>query len=338
MVNIFRKVIMETKFDVDKLKEEYDQIINVHQKFCKELERILSELILQDNIELGFPVSSRVKTWDSIQNKLQRVSLKINKATDYQDLVGIRLILLFPRDIAKIEQLINKTFKVEREYDTGEKLKPDQFGYKSIHIIIQIPESWFGMPTMAQFRGCRAEIQIRTLAQHLWAEASKVLQYKNENNVPVPLKRSISRVSALLELIDLELERVLEGKEDYRDTLLIKVPEQNLDADLLEVLLNKLLPTKNKDKQEYYSELLLELFYFEIDTPDKLTKFLKNHEKDILQMDQEIVSQKRTSHLVFSQEEKERIDSGVFLTHTGLVRQALDNQYGREWRSKLFTE
>lgn len=329
---------MESKFDIDKLKEEYDQTINVHQKLCTELVRVLNDLTLQENIELGFPISSRVKTWDSIQGKLQRVNLKINKVTDYQDLAGIRLILLFPRDVGKIEKLINKKFKVEKAYDTGNRLKPDQFGYKSIHFIVQIPESWLEFPTMSQFKGYRAEIQIRTLAQHLWAEASKVLQYKNENNVPDPLKRSISRVSALLELIDLELERVLDDKENYRNIVSENIPEQKLNADLLEILLTNLLPVKNKDKQEYYSELLVELFHFGIDTPEKITKFLKKHEKDILQTDKEIVQQKKTSNRIFSEDEKERIASEVFLTYTGLVRQALDNEYGIEWRSQMLVE
>jgi ppGpp synthetase/RelA/SpoT-type nucleotidyltranferase len=59
------------------------------------------------------------------------------------------------------------------------------------------------------------ELQLRTLAQHIWAVASHKLQYKREASVPVPIRRSINRVSALLEMVDLEFDRVLLEREQY---------------------------------------------------------------------------------------------------------------------------
>ena len=78
-----------------------------------------------------------------------------------------------------------------------------------------MPDDWLNVPTFREFKGLRAELQIRTLAQQLWAAASHKLQYKRESSVPYPIRRSIHRVAALLETVDLELERVLSERDPH---------------------------------------------------------------------------------------------------------------------------
>ena len=53
-----------------------------------------------------------------------------------------------------------------KQYDTSERLKDDQFGYSSIHIVAALPSEWLKVPTMSGLEDLKAEIQVRTLAQH----------------------------------------------------------------------------------------------------------------------------------------------------------------------------
>lgn len=105
------------------------------------------------------------------------------------------------RDVKRVSDLLSQNFVILRQYDTGERLKKDQFGYSSIHVILEVPEEWLKVPTISGLAGFVAEVQIRTLAQHIWAEVSHTLQYKREDNVPDPLVRDIHRLSALLETL-----------------------------------------------------------------------------------------------------------------------------------------
>jgi putative GTP pyrophosphokinase len=98
------------------------------------------------------------------------------------------------------------TFDIIKQENTTRKLREDQFGYSSMHYVVRFPKDWLVVPAMALFGEMKAEIQVRTIAQHLWADASHILQYKNEENIPEPIKRSIHRVSAILETVDLEFE------------------------------------------------------------------------------------------------------------------------------------
>src|SRR5262249_41621118 len=153
---------------------------------------------------LSVPVQTRVKSQASVLEKLERLKARSIKLTELQDLVGFRIILQFRRDVAKIIELLAKNFKIVEQYDTAERLKADQFGYSSIHFVVELQDSWLAVPTMSAFGGTRAEIQVRTTAQHIWAAASHTLQYKNEASVPPGIRRAIHRVSALLETVDLE--------------------------------------------------------------------------------------------------------------------------------------
>jgi putative GTP pyrophosphokinase len=78
---------------------------------------------------------------------------------------------------------------LERQ-DAQLRLAEDQFGYASIHFAVELPASWLRVPSRAGLGGLRAEIQVRTTAQHIWAAASHKLQYKHEESDAVNGSRS----------------------------------------------------------------------------------------------------------------------------------------------------
>ena len=259
-----------------------------------------------------------------------------------QDLVGIRIILLFKRDTELIADLIRKSFKMVKEYNSVDKLADNEFGYSSIHQIIELSDGWIKVPTLKEFGNIKAEIQIRTLAQHSWAEASTNFQYKNEENVPKPLKRTISRISALLETVDLEFERILQERTNYKDEIkeiqLTKKSVQKLDVELLKQILNDKLPGKNKTNFENYSSLLDSLSLQNIENSGELISLIEKYLSKTVNDDQEIAKEiidnykkrrpESTSHgyTALSDEDRNRAKSGKFLTHTGFIRHMLNLQ------------
>jgi hypothetical protein len=195
---------------------------------------------------------------------------------------------------------------------------------------VAFPKHWLSVPSLATIGDLTAEIQVRTLSQHVWAAASHVLQYKNETSVPLPVRRSIHRVSALLETVDLEFERVLTEREHYRATLGDE-PVETLNADSLEHVLGGLLPVQNKEESEPFSELLVELSDLGIRTSEALTSLVKKHLGEEMNQDR-----KYAKTVAYdddrSDEERSRANKGFFFTHVGLVRGILELEFGNEWR------
>jgi ppGpp synthetase/RelA/SpoT-type nucleotidyltranferase len=218
-VNVSPKKNVTETYDLQQLEQEYQALRPVMEGFSKELTNQLQKLLDDAGISLGFPIQSRVKTWDSISEKLERLPRRFKGVKEIQDLVGVRIILLFHRDIERTGALLANNFQVTRQYNTMELLGADRFGYSSVHYIVELPKEWLAVPTLAKMGGLIAEIQVRTLAQHIWAETSNKLQYKQEESVPPAVRRAISRASALLETLDLEFERVLIERDAYRGDL-----------------------------------------------------------------------------------------------------------------------
>ena len=317
------------------LHQQYSELLPVAQRFCTGITNQIERLLEDDRIVLAFPIEHRVKAWDSISEKIKMTSVQdirnLQDVRELQDLIGLRIILLFKRDTSKVCDLIKKSFKVIKHYNTDERLKENQFGYSSIHFVIELPEEWLTVPTFNDFSKLCAEIQVRTVSQHIWAAASHTLQYKQEVSVPTSVLRSIYRVSALLEIVDLEFERVLNERDHYRSKL--DTSSGNiLNVDLLEKLLDEMLPSENKVQNEQYSELLEDLNYFGINTSDAIKQLIEKH--------QEYIKSEELKWLCLGRAEADaddefidhkRIEKGVFFQHVGLVRNALEAEFGDNW-------
>ena len=323
----------------DQLQVEYEENYPLYVKLCSELVTQLNELIIEEKINTAFPIESRVKTIKSIFDKCNRKNLCPSELGEISDIIGLRIILLFKRDLDKVCEILEKNFAIIKKEDIQQRLSTDQFGYGSIHYELKPPETWLSVPTLRRLQGIQAEVQVRTASQHIWASTSHILQYKRDSDVPIPIRRSINRAAALLEIVDLEFERVLHEREDYIEHI-DKDKTINLNTDSLRDLLDKILPEENNSTQENYAGLLEDLRYFDINIGSDLEDIISRNWNIVKNIEDEQVSlnQKRLEDgkSVKGTSEK-RTKNNVFFTHVGLVRTALDAEFEdafREYRSE----
>lgn len=309
-----------------RIVDEYTGIAPRAERLRAVLCEQLQDLFGRGGLTLGVPLESRVKTLDSITQKLESRTGEISHLTELADLVGVRAILLFRRDLVRAANLIHSTFVIVSSEDASTRLNEAQFGYQSLHITLQLPSEWARVPTMADLCELRAEVQVRTVAQHIWAASSHKLQYKQESSVPPPVRRAIHRVSALLETVDLELERVLSDREVYVGS---RSPDddQALNVDNLPAVLAGVFPAVNRKGDENYAELLEELLRLGIVSTAELRAVLDAHAEAALKADAALVEKKRRSGNYLGTT-KERIEAGVFFSHVGLAREALESKFG----------
>lgn len=331
-------------FKEDILKENYSANVLLYNDFCKEFVKQIKYLIDEENISLATPLSYRVKTWTSILGKVEKYDLKPTTIQEINDFAGLRIILLFNRDVSSIIKTIDKHFIVLRKEDTIDRLKDNQFGYGSVHFELQFPENWLGTPTLKRFAGLTIEVQVRTNAQHIWASTSHLLQYKNESSTPIPLRRSLNRTAALLEMVDLEFERLLREREEYISSISEQNNDTVLDVEILKDITSSSLPDKNKmiEDTESYSLLLENLVDLGINTKANFIDLISENLEHALKVDQEKVTELLKQ--IESEQEvnsfiKERVkDNNVYYSHVGLVRKMLRHKFGEETVANLFEE
>lgn len=321
----------------DKLELEYKEKSSLYDRFCSEVVKQLEELLSQANISTAFSIESRVKSWTSICEKCERHKLTPKNLDEIEDFAGVRLILLFIRDHDKTCDIIEKNFKVLKKEDVTERLEENKFGYSSIHYVITPPIGWFSLPSLKNLKGFKAEVQVRTASQHIWAAASHILQYKREKDVPIPLQRSINRVAALLETVDVEFERVLSKRGQYIKTI-EKVEDEVLNTDSLRKTLERLLPKENLDLFENYSELLVDLRNFRVTKVKELEEIIKNNWDRVKEEEASLFLARKEEFekdIPLIGTSKARIRKGVFYTHVGLTRVALKIEFGKKFKDYI---
>jgi putative GTP pyrophosphokinase len=128
---------------------------------------------LRDPIE---HYKSRIKTADSMRDKLKRYGLPCSKEaalTGVFDAAGIRIICTFLDDVYSVMDMIKKQRDIEivEEKDYIKNPKPN--GYRSYHVICRVP-----VHLDNEVRRVYVEIQIRTIAMDCWASLEHQLKYK----------------------------------------------------------------------------------------------------------------------------------------------------------------
>lgn len=155
--------------------------------------------------ELGLPamVQARAKDVSSFAGKIQRPEKgytdPLNEITDF---CGARVITLTLDGVTRICDYIEKHFEIfwEDSEDKLDSLGSNTFGYLSTHYIVAFREGEFPAETVPpELIGLKAEIQVRTLLQHAWADIAHEFSYKSALNLPMAWRRELSRLAALLE-------------------------------------------------------------------------------------------------------------------------------------------
>ncbi len=315
------------------LKSEYQNAVGMFERFCSELITQLNELLRIESVIPALPIQHRVKSWESIETKCGRYGNVPSNLAGIPDIAGLRIVLLFERDLNVVTRIIEKNLQVLHKEDTRERLGIGEFGYGSIHYEVTPPGRWLEVPTLKGLKGLKGEIQVRTASQHIWATASHILQYKRESDVPPPLRRAINRAAALLEIVDLEFERVLSERDHY----IVSGPlagDQVLNTDSLKLLLNDLWPLDNRKDDDPYSELLEDLRKFDVKTSTSLRTLINKHHEAAIAEERGIVADRQKAlaegkELIGTTEE--RVKKGVYFTHVGLTRNVLGNEFGDDF-------
>lgn len=198
---------------VDYWVEKYKEKRHLYEDLTKRLQNLLEDVCTKKEIKALF--ESRTKDIESFKKKISKEDKSYNNPLeDITDLSGSRIILFSLSDVDKVVNLIANEFTIDykRSIDKSKQLEPDRFGYLSQHYIVKTHENRKNLSEWSSVSELWAEIQVRTTLQHAWATVEHLAVYKNEKDVPKKLRRRFSRLSALFELADEELDSLLKER------------------------------------------------------------------------------------------------------------------------------
>jgi putative GTP pyrophosphokinase len=198
----------------DSILREYDERRSLYQQFNDKLRVLLEDLLGRDATIHLHSISGRLKDRDSLAKKIQRKAYA--RLDDITDISGVRIITYYDEEVDSVARVIESEFEIDPDNSVDKRKKAlDTFGYLSSHYIVRLRPVRLQLPEYKIFSRCQAEIQIRSIIQHAWAEIEHDLGYKSQTAVPPPVRRQFFRLAALLELADNEFTRLKEELTGY---------------------------------------------------------------------------------------------------------------------------
>jgi ppGpp synthetase/RelA/SpoT-type nucleotidyltranferase len=207
-----------------RILHEYRAELQLYNGFGLKLETLISELLASAQIRVH-SVSHRIKDESSLAEKLARPGNKYTGLPDVTDICGVRVITYFAGEVDAVAHLIEREFSIDRvnSIDKRAAIDPDRFGYLSVHYVVSLELTRVSLPEYAPFRDCTAEVQIRSILQHAWAEIEHDLGYKSRSAVPRDIIRQFSRLASILELADEGFNSLRKNLSTYQSEVSAKI-------------------------------------------------------------------------------------------------------------------
>ena len=177
-------------------------------------------------------VTGRAKSVASFAAKADRsvdgVPVYSDPLEEITDQIGLRVITYIHSDVSAVADLLSDQLTILDDRDMGqETAREGRFGYASRHLLVALDQARTTPSTYEHLGHRRAQIQVRTVLQHAWAEFEHAIRYKG--TIPEEyvhdLDRRFTLAAGLLELADREFSQI-------RDQLQATVTDQRTEQDV----------------------------------------------------------------------------------------------------------
>lgn len=193
--------------DFEKLMEIYNEAKNQLTFQLELLKEALKQYCEYDVIN---NITSRIKTPESIINKMKKKNLDINYQNlieNINDIAGIRLVCTFSNDIQRVKKLIQRMQTIEILNEKDYISKPKKSGYSAYHMIVEMP---------MEYEGCtiyvKIEIQICTMAMNFWSSTEHKIKYKAKGKLSKTDSKKLEIYAKIINKLDKKIEKMYRKK------------------------------------------------------------------------------------------------------------------------------
>lgn len=198
------------------LEADYERRRPAYQSALEDFQRLLDQRLAEAGLHPT--VKGRIKSFDSLYKKkiriLRQARLEGRPPIPITDVIGLRVVCPFLGDLEHVVKLLSSAFTVQEVDRKGAERSFREFGYESIHLLVELPKELGAARPGLDIHVC--EIQLRTIVQEAWAEVEHELVYKAEfNPFDEPMKRKLAALNANLSLSDIIFQEI----RDYQHRL-----------------------------------------------------------------------------------------------------------------------
>ncbi len=160
-------------------------------------------------------IKTRLKSVNSIREKLQRKGLSMNAETveeNIYDVAGLRVICSFPEDVYVLADALTGQDDVTLIEKKDYIARPKPNGYRSLHLIIEVP-----IFLAKEKRKMKVEIQLRTIAMDCWASLEHQLRYKKDFEFTSEMAHELALCANLSAELDVRMDALRQIVTEKKD-------------------------------------------------------------------------------------------------------------------------
>ncbi len=216
LINL-EKNIDNTYREIDYRNDEYKSVMEIYYAALIKTKNIIKDLQKELNKYAGYEiihdVTSRIKSYDSIINKMKKKKINFTYEElieNINDIAGIRIICMSEEDIYKIVKILSsmQEINVIKEKDYIKNCKKS--GYSAYHLIVEVPiykedkRVWV-----------KVEIQIKTMAMDFWSCIEHKVKYKSSKEISKRDSKKLKVYAKIISKINRSMIKMYKNNYKY---------------------------------------------------------------------------------------------------------------------------
>lgn len=227
--------------DYGKQIQQYKELRPTYKGFAEGMRKLLTALA--EPICPSVIVQARAKSVKSFADKVWLREIRKKKPPykdplkEITDLCAARVITHTKKEVEAVGKRIRDKFRIVEGLDKVKLLQPAEFGYRSHHFVVSLREdvkyTQMGLEAIPDsWRDLKAEIQVRTIVQHAWADIGHDRIYKGEMTPTDTLRREVAKLAAQLEAVDDAFGQMVAGIDVLRGSAGRRLDVEDLQREL----------------------------------------------------------------------------------------------------------
>ena len=208
---------------INEIGLRYVESLKLYEEYAARIRNLIQDLVEVEGVEFY-----AIQGWAEPPAELLRIlSTLEEKDLAGVDLVTVRVLLRFPEDVLKIEELVKSEFQIDdtRSVPSSGLEDPYRFGYPAVVYILALSESRSRLREWAKYKDLSFRLELRTMLQEAWATIFPKVNQTVGTLSEKKLTRELVLLAALLEKAD---QGFLTLRNEIKDEALLVPPSNQL--------------------------------------------------------------------------------------------------------------
>ena len=208
---------------IDEIGLRYVESLTLYEEYATRIRNLIQDLVELEGVEFY-----AIDGWaDRPADLLRTLSELDEKDLPGVDLVTVRVLLRFPEDVLRIEEVVKAEFDIDssRSVPSSGLEDPYRFGYPAVVYILSLSNPRANLREWAKYKDLTFRLELRTMLQEAWATIFPKVNQTVGSLSEKKLTRELVLLAALLEKAD---QGFLSLRNEIKDESLLVPPSNQI--------------------------------------------------------------------------------------------------------------